>query len=398
MRPWICVAYSAPVAAATAVFLIYPIGQGSFSDGKRLAISYKSCLNKGNSRIKPTQTSGPSQDPELQYLRKGLGLARVEGIAETHPKVLASLGGSFIRDNPLRNSTLDILFETLPYNPNTDGLYVVSDPTGNASVPGVYIICNPVTKTFWVGESQNVYQRIRKHCTELRSQIHPNLQMRDEFQQFGLQFQFFFYTNENLMDRNIRVRYESEIQRMVCLTGSTALYNLKVEDPSQQFAPKRTGGSKSVLRKEPGVLQVFCMETGKVYYCQSNNLSQKGTQVRNKLKRKATLNTALINDWYLYGEDSFTFSIVVSGPNYSSEEVREQTVKSLVNQMGIENTYNTGERDNKEKAVQKLNPDGTVTVYSSVSEASRKENMNIKTLRKKVQNNQDGFSFLSKDS
>ncbi|MEY4352628.1 MAG: hypothetical protein RLZZ609_869, partial [Cyanobacteriota bacterium] len=29
MRPWICVAYSAPVAAATAVFLIYPFGQGS---------------------------------------------------------------------------------------------------------------------------------------------------------------------------------------------------------------------------------------------------------------------------------------------------------------------------------------------------------------------------------
>ncbi len=29
MRPWIAVAYSAPVAAATAVFIIYPIGQGS---------------------------------------------------------------------------------------------------------------------------------------------------------------------------------------------------------------------------------------------------------------------------------------------------------------------------------------------------------------------------------
>jgi photosystem II P680 reaction center D1 protein len=37
MRPWIAVAYSAPVAAATAVFLIYPIGQGSFSDGYWLA-------------------------------------------------------------------------------------------------------------------------------------------------------------------------------------------------------------------------------------------------------------------------------------------------------------------------------------------------------------------------
>ena len=39
MRPWIAVAYSAPVAAAIAVFLIYPIGQGSFSDGMPLGIS-----------------------------------------------------------------------------------------------------------------------------------------------------------------------------------------------------------------------------------------------------------------------------------------------------------------------------------------------------------------------
>ncbi|MEH1857893.1 MAG: photosystem II q(b) protein [Nostoc sp.] len=39
MRPWICLAYSAPVAAATSVFLIYPIGQGSFSDGMPLGIS-----------------------------------------------------------------------------------------------------------------------------------------------------------------------------------------------------------------------------------------------------------------------------------------------------------------------------------------------------------------------
>ncbi len=39
MRPWIVVAYSAPVATATVVFLIYPIGQGSFSVGMPLGIS-----------------------------------------------------------------------------------------------------------------------------------------------------------------------------------------------------------------------------------------------------------------------------------------------------------------------------------------------------------------------
>lgn len=39
MRPWIAVAFSAPAAAATAVLLIYPIGQGSFSEGMPLGIA-----------------------------------------------------------------------------------------------------------------------------------------------------------------------------------------------------------------------------------------------------------------------------------------------------------------------------------------------------------------------
>jgi photosystem II P680 reaction center D1 protein len=39
MRPWIAVRYSAPVAAAAAVFVVYPMGQGSFSDRMPVGIS-----------------------------------------------------------------------------------------------------------------------------------------------------------------------------------------------------------------------------------------------------------------------------------------------------------------------------------------------------------------------
>ncbi|MBD2626509.1 Photosystem Q(B) protein 1 [Trichormus variabilis] len=39
MRPWIAIAYSAPVIAATSVLLVYPIGQGSFADGLPLGIT-----------------------------------------------------------------------------------------------------------------------------------------------------------------------------------------------------------------------------------------------------------------------------------------------------------------------------------------------------------------------
>jgi photosystem II P680 reaction center D1 protein len=39
MRPWISLAFTAPVAAALAVFLIYPLGQGCFAAGMPLGIS-----------------------------------------------------------------------------------------------------------------------------------------------------------------------------------------------------------------------------------------------------------------------------------------------------------------------------------------------------------------------
>ena len=39
MRPWIFVAFSGPLVACAAVFIVYPIGQGSFSDGMPLGIS-----------------------------------------------------------------------------------------------------------------------------------------------------------------------------------------------------------------------------------------------------------------------------------------------------------------------------------------------------------------------
>ena len=51
MRPWIFVAYSAPVAAASAVFLVYPFGQGSFSDISAFPVLSITCLSSGLSTI-----------------------------------------------------------------------------------------------------------------------------------------------------------------------------------------------------------------------------------------------------------------------------------------------------------------------------------------------------------
>ncbi|KAF9614946.1 hypothetical protein IFM89_021376 [Coptis chinensis] len=79
MLPWIVVAYSAPVAAATAVFLIYPIGQGSFSDGMPLGISRASSqeMNKppyesGFSSPSRPQSSAPQVSTKRFFRTKPL--------------------------------------------------------------------------------------------------------------------------------------------------------------------------------------------------------------------------------------------------------------------------------------------------------------------------------------
>jgi hypothetical protein len=67
MRPWIAVAYSAPVAAETAVFLIYPIGQGSFSDGMPLGFSSLFVLTNLPNISCPILGSNPSKSLCFSY-------------------------------------------------------------------------------------------------------------------------------------------------------------------------------------------------------------------------------------------------------------------------------------------------------------------------------------------
>jgi photosystem II P680 reaction center D1 protein len=88
-RPWIAVAFSAPAAAATAVLLVYPIGQGSFSEGLPLGIAgtfHFMLAFQANHNI-------------LMHPFHMLGVAGVFGGA-----LLSSLHGSLVTSTLLRTS------------------------------------------------------------------------------------------------------------------------------------------------------------------------------------------------------------------------------------------------------------------------------------------------------
>jgi len=139
MRPWIAVAYSAPVAAASAVFLVYPIGQGSFSDGMPLG------------RILPL----PGCKAGIENRLKGKTLRSFRGFLL---RLKATVSGSPLlppegdEDNSLLNSenkANGIIIGTL------DKVTAVDlNP-----VPGVYAIRCKKNNKHLIGETSNLKKR-----------------------------------------------------------------------------------------------------------------------------------------------------------------------------------------------------------------------------------------------
>ncbi|MDJ0704977.1 MAG: photosystem II q(b) protein [Leptolyngbyaceae cyanobacterium MO_188.B28] len=90
LRPWIAVAFSAPVAAATSVLFVYPIGQGSFSEGLPLGIA-------GTFHF---MLAFQADHNILMHPFHMLGVAGVFGGA-----LLASLHGSLVNSSLIRVTT-----------------------------------------------------------------------------------------------------------------------------------------------------------------------------------------------------------------------------------------------------------------------------------------------------
>eukprot|EP00955_Chlamydomonas_euryale_P074959 362181-Chlamydomonas_euryale.AAC.1 len=137
MRPWIAVAYSAPVAAATAVFIIYPIGQGSFSDDR---VSTR--LNgKSPPKAKPWDDKSP----------KTIHIAR----------------SSENEDNSVLN-------------------HIQAQ-----KLPGLYMIHCLENDWRYYGESTNVSGRLSSHKSMLGRNIHPNRALQHDWNLYGKEtFQF----------------------------------------------------------------------------------------------------------------------------------------------------------------------------------------------------------------
>ena len=170
MRPWIAVAYSAPVAAATAVFIIYPIGQGSFSDGMPLGKVLRLMPNFFNKK-----------------------------------EIISDLNGK---------------------TPNFDN-FIVSQKQENSvpeqilksqRLPGIYKIHCLQNHFCYFGQTENLSIRIAGHKYRLRNNIHKNQYLQQDFNPMGeKQFQFVvLFSGNEWNDRKTREAKETELIKQNC--------------------------------------------------------------------------------------------------------------------------------------------------------------------------------------
>lgn len=318
MRPWIAVAYSAPVAAATAVFIIYPIGQGSFSDGMPLGIS--GTFNfmivfqaEHNILMHPFHMLGehyaspsvqrclcPSDIDVLLHSRtllgfcipRNLNLVNYKRGVETRLNGGNSTGFAFYSPNLLNFSQK--VFCISSSSGDTNGS-TQDNPVPNRmaprQLPGVYMILCLANNKRYYGESNNVSSRISQHKSRLRRNIHEIPELQRDFNLYGEEnFEFSAIYLSKDCTKEQRVAFETEfIGRFygLCYNKFDKTTRQKENNPfwghtHSDETRKQIGKSKAENRQNIGGFPILL---NGVIYPSISEASRKTTHSRDTIRR-----------------------------------------------------------------------------------------------------------------
>jgi hypothetical protein len=228
MRPWIAVAYSAPVAAATAVFIIYPIGQGSFSDGMPLGKFIAPSLNLISFIIITILKEIWSNIYQLYDKKKPILFSTMRllfsfslrrtpfrGSSSPFPQRGTRYRGSSkqsffykrifmimkqLMETCLNRETPNFSCTSADNQNSVQPNVIVTASTASTASqdnpvlnriqprkqPGLYMVHCLVNDKRYYGESKNVSARLNSHRSLLNRKIHPNTLLQHDWNTYGI--------------------------------------------------------------------------------------------------------------------------------------------------------------------------------------------------------------------
>jgi group I intron endonuclease len=347
MRPWIAVAYSAPVAAASAVFLVYPIGQGSFSDGMPLGkISAPSSHKTSReNRLKgETLSSVKTNVPSVLTLGTDNWRSKVGGaqICKALPKKTS--GNSYNNEPP--NDPKDNSLLTPDNIVKGQNFGTLSDLKTSSlpNQPGVYVFRNKTTNTYLVGESKNLKDRIPKHSEQLKNGK-ANTAFAEAVKKYGLEDFEVILVGYGLEFKERTVRRELENQLLDILLALGLCYNSCVTETHQE----RPSG---LFTNSAGIYKIVNIVDDIVYIgetAQRKGIAQRFRNWKNRLRNNISTNQKLQADWNKLGETAFTFEVIYSGPEWDDDAKRLAEETRLINELRAsgKRVYNYSEEEKK---------------------------------------------------
>lgn len=319
MRPWIAVAYSAPVAAATAVFIIYPIGQGSFSDGMPLGIS--GTFNfmivfqaEHNILMHPFHMLGNIYaSSSFQHLYcccfvvfySFQNRETTKRSFETHLNGENSFQFAFCSLNS-RNSELSHFasksnIERNFYctdsdreqNQNVQGNNPVLKRIAPRQMPGIYIIICLANNKCYIGQSKNVSIRLSQHKSRLRRKIHEIHELQNDFDLYGEEiFEFsavFLSKDLTAEERNALEINLINCFQNICYNKFSKMSRQRENNPfwgKQHSQQTRQQISQSMIENRKGSrIEGFSIVLNGVQYPSISEASRKTSHSRDTIRR-----------------------------------------------------------------------------------------------------------------
>jgi hypothetical protein len=224
-------------------------------------------------------------------------------------------------DNPLLN------------NDNTiNGITKTFDTIETSSflnVPGVYCIRNKRTNKHYVGETQNLKDRMFKHKHALESNTHQNSSLQQDWLLINnpAEFEVIIYKQGvGLDDKNVRRNIETKLQNV--FAAKNLCYNSGNAETNQ---PPATGKYSS----GPGIFSFYCKKTDRYWFGKTTQRQGIAGRIRSllyKLNKNKLGNIELQNDWTTYGADNFIIKVVDDGIGFENDAVCEAKKQERINE------------------------------------------------------------------
>lgn len=144
----------------------------------------------------------------------------------------------------------------------------------------------------------------------------------------------------------------------------------------------------------PGIYQILCKTTNKVYIGEASNLLDRFATHYTRFERGLHDNIEMQSDWNNYGKDDFLATILFCGSEWGDKEKRLTKEKELILEYEPNTIYNKHPQTPSNNASHRIVCEICGQRYDSINQACKNLGESETDIRRKLHNNYPGYKII----